>query len=142
MDFKNRMEMAQALMEGRRFRKKDTRLIIEFDREHLDGCTGDSPFRYITAGGDNQPMTGIWDRYSSQWEEIVEWWERIPKDGVLCRVWNYQNTELYRAVVIDYERLPNNTDRFLDDRGNVWKHAEPLTAEEARALVAEDVDNG
>jgi len=66
--------------------------------------------------------------------EEPEWYENIPKQGVLCWVSDYnenlnkQNIRNILAEIIDYDS--DKEHKYLDFRGSRWKYAVPLTNEE------------
>ena len=67
-----------------------------------------------------------------------EWYERIPPNGVLCRVWDDdQEFERVRVVVghrpnkeAPYIAVPRG---YLEGPGEIaWKHAEPISPDDPR----------
>lgn len=72
----------------------------------------------------------------AQVEEDIQWYDNIPKQGILCNVGNVPS-EKYRRVVIRYNS-ENDRYPFLDETGNHHRFAEPLTENELKAFIYEN----
>lgn len=73
-----------------------------------------------------------WQRY-----EKPKWYENIPAQGILCRVCNGPAGRKTRLVV---KYKGDALFKYVDDYGSHWEFAEPLTFEEAVALIYKPLD--
>ena len=122
MYFSSKKELAQALLNGRRF-KTDNGTLIYFDENR------DIPFTCPVSY-----MRNTWD-VSNSLTELKHWYDNIPEQGVLCWVWNGTNTAHIRAVTGYHTE--DSIQTFTAPQG-CWSHAKPLTKREALALLASD----
>jgi len=125
MRFESKKEMAQALMDGRRFLSA-AGAEIYFDPSQL------IPFRC----GDKY-MSGAWELFACEWTEVLPWYENIPEHGVLCWVWSWSSnkSQALIRVVTEYDKkclTPFNT------TAGSWSCAEPITPEEAQQYIYQE----
>ena len=123
MRFESKKEMAQALLDGRRFRNYNG-IDIYFDPSYF------VPFRY----GDDS-MVGAWNMLGVEWTEILPWYENIPEHGVLCWVWDDDESECEPKVIITHR---NNKRMPFETSETYWENARPLTPEEAQQYIYQE----
>lgn len=120
----SKKEFAQAMLDGRKFGDYSEG-ICYFDENE------ENPFVYVSGYLDHQPepITRYWDDYD-ELEEILSWYEKIPKTGVLCWVWG-GDINKGDAIQLVSEYKKESFSPFKTALSASWSHAEPLTKEEA-----------
>ena len=115
--FKNKKEFIKAMMKGRKFTAGMG--VCYYDENELN------PFRFIDTGI-SEPIYAYWDNFSIM-EEIKEWYQEIPKKGVICMVWGdqYKKDPQRLRVIIDYD-LPKFKGLFKTTDNSFWSNAEPV----------------
>lgn len=69
--------------------------------------------------------------------EKPKWYENIPEQGILCRVWDVPRIE-YVHKVVSY--IVDSPFPYEDERSTCWHFAEPLTYQEAIDLIYKPLD--
>lgn len=130
--FDSKTAMAKALMEGRRFRHRNNLGTAFYDTEQAGYG---SPFLISNPEGEIEPMLGWWNSYNQLWYEEPNWINSIAgSPGILCRVWNKDKTKATYDKIVAYKRNSQTTNPFHGSTN--WKHAEPLTIDEVKNLIA------
>jgi len=130
MRFESKKEMAQALIDGRRFRS-DNGYEIYFDQN----C--DEPFRLDSRPMNSRPMRGSWNYwFSIEWTEILPWYENIPEHGFLCWVWDEPEDKRHLKLVSEYLRDADYQYRSRLEIG--YRNAIPITPEEAQKYIYQE----
>lgn len=120
--FKSKKELVIALIDGRRFKTMSGRILF-----YDETITAD-PFR-CKDGVDlfSKAMADAWSHYDTV-TELKEWYNNIPKDGVLCWVWN--DNEYEKSIRLVMCAKVRNTVLFRTNPSVYWNSARPLTKEE------------
>lgn len=74
--------------------------------------------------------------------EEPKWYENIPEQGILCRVWcgdKEQTVPMVRKIIKYDPKNPFTRNAFLTDE-EAWEFAEPLTYQEAIDLIYKPLD--
>jgi hypothetical protein len=77
-----------------------------------------------------------WNYSYDNWEIYEEWFNNIPKQGRLCRVWDQDGDTFQFETIIQYDPTRQFPFLFKDDAdGNLigYKFAEPLSPKEIEA---------
>jgi hypothetical protein len=69
-----------------------------------------------------------WSQSDQYRPEKKEWYENIPKEGVLCWVWDTTSVERRASLVVKY--IPNDKTHNFQTTVTKWKYAEPIKPEE------------
>lgn len=125
MKFNSKKEMAQALLDGRRFRNH-LGAEIHYDENEL------IPFRITSISKDYIKI--YWNVDEFEWIEIKEWYEDLSK-GRVCWVWDHnQEAKIIRLIT---EYLSGVGYKFNDDSETPWKYAEPVEPGELGKYMGE-----
>ena len=119
--FKSKKELAFALLEGRKFK-------IEVGEVYFD-----DGFKYKSEAGITN-MISAWDYYDKV-VEIKEWYEDIPENGRLCRVWGGSITRTNARILVVKSYNKNIAYHFKTNFDGCWTHAEPLTNNEIKEFL-------
>lgn len=125
MKFETVKELAQAVLDGRRFRNREG-VELFYDDEQL------IPFRW-SVGTRNEAILS-WQRWLAyDWDEVRHWYRRIPDRGALC--WVALFGTKVPVVVVRHHR-----GEFFDSAGQRWAGTvvTPVTKAEISELVLED----
>jgi hypothetical protein len=124
VSFKSKKELAQALIDGRIFITPMGRKLYFLEQSES------SPFRYSAGGSVSDSMSGVWGDYAKLQEEVeVMWYNAIPKQGVICWVWNTgKQKDATLKVVHGYS--PHERAPYLIESGVGYLYAIPVKAEE------------
>ena len=110
---RSQREIYKSLLDG------NTLISCSGDKRRIDFVTG----FLVDEKGNKQ--NSFFDKPDS-WAEYNEpqWYDKIPKEGVLCKLWS-DNTVLVYGIVIKYE---NN--KFIGNLGCSFENAVPVKPEE------------
>ncbi len=129
MQFNSKRGLAQALMDGRKF-KTEMGNILSFDEG-----TEYSPFIATSPTGNISPLSSSW-HLGCEFEEIKPWYERdIPSQGVLCWVWDNGNQERTLSLVTSYVGDSTWPFKTVTDK---FKYAEAMTKLEALKCIVKE----
>jgi len=74
-------------------------------------------------------------------KEIVDWYQNISDEGVLCWVWDEKPKQNIVALVMSTVDADWHSSRvFIDDRGEAWSNARPISLTETQGLLYDESD--
>lgn len=68
-----------------------------------------------------------------EYRVAAAWYEEIPEQGVLCKVWDGSSIKPSIARIIDYDGARNFP--FRQSPSLAWEFAEPITDEEIKQFL-------
>ena len=114
----NRKEVIRKLLDGAKFKYKE--YIIRYNPDE----SSYTPF-IIEGHG----TLKLWD-HVEDWVGIKEWYEEIPKKGLLCMVWDCDSENITLRCITSYSSF-----YFFDGIGAAWDNAKPITLDEAKEYI-------
>lgn len=82
----------------------------------------------------NEIQDPIWNWHQVHYEVKQNWYENIPKGGVLCWVWDDEYTDNSTvARITDY--CNEDSFCFIEKDETSWRYARPLTKSEIQQLL-------
>ena len=124
---KNFDKFAQALLDG-----KEIIVPLNMMRLKLENGT----LCRVAEGEVAEPVTDNIATIAEQnWQVYEPWYTNIPREGVLCTVWDALESATQLALVMQY--CPSDAEGlcFAIDSGEIFEHAIPLTNEEIKVLL-------
>ena len=107
-----------------------TDIVYVIDDKHVEARKAfaiGEPIEYSDDGGTTwaDELFSTWQNDYNYRPKSKEWFDKIPKEGILCWVWDNYNEGIKVATMI-----MSKTKYFNDLRDNEWKNAEPVKPEE------------
>lgn len=134
--FKSKKELAQALLEGRKFRTLNGNTLFYEENAGISSV----PFRFTDfrfRSSSNEPMCSVWDQYDTVTEILdpaQQLQEALNKGPILCYVWDHEETSTKRPAIV----IRHKANRcYQTSTGSEWLNARSLTEEEAKSYLLE-----